>query len=177
MLPWDSESWVPIPDLPQLGDPMWVILPPFVISEMKGWDQMVMKSASNFKVSFCGLLLYKKNRRKKEHKGQLMFTIYFFSCFSVDNNSRNEWTDQLKIYQGAKYILLDQLPSEATVSPGRTHTWLFSETRAQLESACVILITECLLVTKTGELKSPMHIKTRKAVPWAASPWITWKHS
>lgn len=144
---------------------------------MKGWDQMVLKSASNFKVSFCGLLLYKKNRRKKEeHKRQFMFTIYFFSCLSVDN-SRNEWADQLKKYQWAKYILLDQLPSKAMVSLGRTHIWLFSETLAHLASACVIVFIECLLVTKNGELNSPVHIKTRKAVPWTASNWTTWKRS
>lgn len=96
---------------------------PFVISEIKEWDQMVSNFASNFKVFCCDLLLYKKNRRDSLCLPSLF--LFLLLC----GQQLKPWADQLK-----KYISVSKkYPAGPNAQwnhvfffffLGKTHIWL-----------------------------------------------------
>lgn len=90
----------------------------------KGWDQIVSKFASHFKVFCCGFYDIKRTEDKEETNRRDSLCLPSLFLFLLLCGQLKKWVNQLKKYQWAKNILPDQIPSAAMVSWGRTHIWL-----------------------------------------------------
>ena len=153
-----------------LCDPAWAPLPAraFLFSSSKWRDGArrclsLLLTLRSFSLWPFILQKNRRKRRKKEQKRQLVLSVSFFSCFSVDN-SRNDLTNWKNISEQKKY------PTSPNAqwshgSPGQdSHLTLFSEVLAHLNQP-VLLQLLCLLNTKKGELKRPCVQSKSKSSP------------